>query len=212
MAFFDKLKNKNEYYYDFGTGKKVKIEDSNKKDDFLEGFNSVTDTPIAKTLRYEPKEEAKPKPVSYSSNTSYRAPQLNNTQGYTPSTAHLGGDIKTDEDKNLFYNAFEAENRVQQNKPKQSQNPDAIEFGEDSETYKILQDLGNRWYQTDSQQEKDRLHGVAEEVRRLSRGKNRVRYAHDEIFNLLHENAKTAQEYQKEFKNVKANPFLRQVQ
>lgn len=169
MSFLNNLKKKDEYYYDFGTGNKIKIEDSNKKDDFLIGFNSVTDTPIAKTLRFEPKEEVKPKPLSYSSNASYRAPQLNNTQSYTPSTAHLGGDIKTDEDKNLFYNAFKAENSVQQNKPQKSQNPDAIEFGEDSETYKILQDLGNRWYQTDSQQEKDRLHGDAETVRARAR-------------------------------------------
>ena len=197
MSFFNDLKKKDEYYYDFGTGNKVKREDSNKTDDFLIGFNSVTNTPIAKTLRYEPKEEIKPRPVSYSSNTSYRAPQLNTKQSYTPSTAHLGGDIKTDEDKNLFYNAFEAENRVQQNKPQKSRNPDAIEFGEDSETYKILQDLGNRWYATSDSAEKDRLHGVAEDVRRYHREGTPIVDRHDQIMNLLHENAKTAQNYQK---------------
>ena len=70
-----------------------------------------------------------------------------------------------------------------------SLNPDATEFGEDSETYKILQDLSKRWYETLDPAEKDRLHGVAEDVRRLARGKNRVKYGTDEIFDLMHKNA-----------------------
>ena len=72
-----------------------------------------------------------------------------------------------------------------------SSNPDAIEFGENSETYRILQDLGERW-EISSTEEQQRLHAVAEEVRRLARGGNRVKYAHDEIMETLHRNADAA--------------------
>lgn len=55
---------------------------------------------------------------------------------------------------------------------------------------------------------KDRLHGVAEDVRRYHREGTPIVDRHDQIMNLLHENAKTAQNYQNEMKNVKANPFF----
>lgn len=80
---------------------------------------------------------------------------------------------------------------------KKTYNPDAIEFGENSETYKILQDLSKRWYATSDSAEKDRLHGVAEKVRMYHRQNTPVPYKHDEIMNLLHENKKKAQAYQK---------------
>ncbi len=76
-------------------------------------------------------------------------------------------------------------------------NPDAIEFGEDSETYKILQDLSKRWYATSDSAEKDRLHEVAEKVRMYHRQGTPIVDRHDAIMNLLHENKKTAQDYQK---------------
>lgn len=83
-----------------------------------------------------------------------------------------------------------------QNVISQKENPDLQEFGENSATYKILQDLGDRWMNgTDS--EKEELHAVAEEVRRLARGGNEIKDAHDEIMELLHRNAKEATDYQK---------------
>ena len=76
-------------------------------------------------------------------------------------------------------------------------NPDVTEFGEDSETYKILQDISKRWYATSDPAEKDRLHGVAEDVRMYHRQGTPIVDRHDAIMNLLHENKKKAQAYQK---------------
>ena len=80
---------------------------------------------------------------------------------------------------------------------KKSYNPDAIEFGADSETYRILQDLSNRWFATSDTAERNRLHGVAEKVRKYHRQGTPIVDRHDEIMNLLHENKKTAQAYQR---------------
>lgn len=77
-------------------------------------------------------------------------------------------------------------------------NQDALEFGESSDTYKILQDLGKRWESTSSQTERDRLHSVAEDVRRYARANTPIRNAHEEIIELLHNNAQEAINYQKQ--------------
>lgn len=111
-----------------------------------------------------------------------------------PRSSSPGSPLNYNKNKDLFLDGFSGENRKPQPK---LQNPDAIEFGENSETYKILQDLSKRWYATSDSAEKDRLHGVAEKVRMYHRQDTPVPYKHDEIMNLLHENKKKAQAYQK---------------
>ncbi len=90
----------------------------------------------------------------------------------------------------LFLEGFNETAKQPQSKAK---NQDAIDFGENSETYKILQDLSKRWYATSDSAEKDRLHEVAEKVRRLARGNNPLKYGTDEIFDVMHRNAKLGQ-------------------
>lgn len=93
-----------------------------------------------------------------------------------------------------FLEGFAGKSKQSQNKP---QNQDAAEFGGDSETYKILQDLSSRWYKTSDPAEKDRLHKVAEEVRMYHRQGTPIVDRHDAIMGLLHENKKIAQDYQR---------------
>lgn len=99
-----------------------------------------------------------------------------------------------DSQNDPFLEGFVGESKQSQNK---TQNNDAIEFGVDSETYKILQDLSKRWYATSDSAEKDRLHEVAEKVRMYHRQGTPIFDKHDAIMNLLHENKKRAQDYQK---------------
>ncbi len=74
---------------------------------------------------------------------------------------------------------------------------DKEEFGENSDTYKILVDLGNRWNAAKTQAEENALHNLANEVRRLAREGTPIQYAQDKVMNQLHENAKIATNYQK---------------
>ncbi len=193
------------YYYDFGTGEKIEREEVKKqRDAFLEGFNSVetmkknkkeTDVlynkePKITKLPGSPLQEVKIEKLPYDPQKSLSVLQYANVKKKDPWGPSLGGDLKSNKDKELFLDGFVTETKQAQNK---TQNKDAIEFGEYSETYKILQDLSKRWYATSDSAEKDRLHGVAEEVRRLARGNNRVKYGTDEIFDIMHKNAKTGQ-------------------
>ena len=185
------------------------------KDAFLEGFNSVSNPfsrkenqtlqkPVFQTLPYR---------KTYKSGYNERDPFLEglNSVG-TEKNNKKATDVlykKQPKIKTLpLYQTREA--KVE----KKTYNPDDIEFGGDSETYKILQDLGKRWYATSDTAEKDRLHGVAEEVRRLSRGNNRVKYGTDEIFDVMHKNAKIGQLVRAAslgtipLKSLLANPIL----
>ncbi len=83
-----------------------------------------------------------------------------------------------------------------QNNLSQEENPDLKEFGENSSTYKILQDLGNRWM-NGTEQEREELHAVAEEIMRLARGGKTIKYVNAEVMELLHNNAEEAKAYQK---------------
>ena len=74
---------------------------------------------------------------------------------------------------------------------------DKEKYGEDSDTYKILVDLGNRWDSAGTKEEKDALHNTANEVRRLADEGTSVQYAHDRVMSTLHSNAATAQAWQK---------------
>lgn len=77
----------------------------------------------------------------------------------------------------------------------QVQNPDAYEFGKDSDTFKIISDLQNRWLATDDPQERDALHNMANEARRLAREGTPLKYGQDEIMALLHANAQKAKQH-----------------
>ncbi len=174
-------------------------------DDFFEGFNDpygekreqerqqkkqLRQEPKIRKLPFAPSQEVKIEKMPVDPNKPLSFIQYVNGETEDPWVSSLGGDLKSNEDKDLFLEGFVGESKQLQNK---TQNKDAIEFGADSETYKILQDLSKRWYATSDSAEKDRLHEVAEEVRRLARGNNRVKYGTDEIFDVMHKNAKLGQ-------------------
>ncbi|WP_418791467.1 RHS repeat domain-containing protein [Phosphitispora sp. TUW77] len=73
--------------------------------------------------------------------------------------------------------------------------PDASEFGKDSDTYKILGDLGNRWTATDEQSQKDNYHQIAEDARSLARAETPYLYGQDIVMDTLHTNAQTGIDY-----------------
>ena len=158
-------------------------------------------------LPFDPSQEVKIEKMPGDPNKPLTFVQYVKGETKDPWVPSLGGDLKSNEDKELFLEGFSEESEQPQNK---TQNKDAIEFGVDSETYKILQDLSKRWYATSDSAEKDRLHEVAEEVRRLARGNNRVKYGTDEIFDVMHKNAKEALQHQNEYKQLTSNPFLGQ--
>lgn len=66
---------------------------------------------------------------------------------------------------------------------------DEEEFGKDSDTYKIIKDLGERWMTTEDQEERERLHSIADEARRLARKGTPLKYGQDVIMETLHANA-----------------------
>jgi uncharacterized protein YegL len=75
---------------------------------------------------------------------------------------------------------------------------DMAEFGENSDAYRILVDLGNRWIAAPvCSVQREQLHNLANEVRRLAREDTPIQYAQDKVMNQLHANAKTATDYQK---------------
>ncbi|MCL2643117.1 MAG: VWA domain-containing protein [Candidatus Bathyarchaeota archaeon] len=75
---------------------------------------------------------------------------------------------------------------------------DMVEFGENSDAYRILIDIGNRWITAPvCSVEREQLHNLANEVRRLAREGTPIQYAQDKVMNQLHANAKTATDYQK---------------
>lgn len=70
---------------------------------------------------------------------------------------------------------------------------DKEEFGEFSDTYKITKDLGQRWMAAENQEERDRLHELAEKARKLAREGTPLKYGQDVIMETLHANAVFAQ-------------------
>ena len=77
------------------------------------------------------------------------------------------------------------------------EDPDASEFGIDSDTYKIIDDLGKRWMASSSSEERDKLHAIAEDARRLARENTPYMYGQDAVKELLLENALEASAFQK---------------
>jgi hypothetical protein len=71
--------------------------------------------------------------------------------------------------------------------------PDASEFGIDSDTYKIINDLGNRWWATKDEAERDHLHQIAEDAREHARAGTPYKYGQDEIIETMHNNVLHAQ-------------------
>ncbi len=171
---------------------------SNFDDLFLEGFNSARDR--------DWREEQQSRMQKFGIGMSYESITQKKTPIQQPTSDKL-----TPEDEKAFlegFNKYREDDKAEQAKldknvsvksndaVRTEDNPDLKEFGAESETYKILQDLGQRWMRgTDS--EKEELHAVAQEVRRLARAGNRVRYGQDEITELLRKNAQTATDYQK---------------
>ena len=80
--------------------------------------------------------------------------------------------------------------------------PDAEEFGASSDTYKIIDDLGKRWFETEDQAERDRLHQLAEKARNAWREDREFNYGQDSVTTLLHENAEKAIGYKKLRRNL----------
>ena len=68
--------------------------------------------------------------------------------------------------------------------------PDASEFKKNSDTYKIINDLSERWLATDNKLIRNYLHYLAEDARRLAREDTPYLYGQDKIMNELHKNAK----------------------
>ncbi|MDR0498912.1 MAG: RHS repeat-associated core domain-containing protein, partial [Holophagales bacterium] len=67
---------------------------------------------------------------------------------------------------------------------------DKGEFGESSDTYKILVDVDMRWkVATNGSSEKQRLNNIATDARRFVRAGTPLMYGQDKIMNLLHTNA-----------------------
>lgn len=91
------------------------------------------------------------------------------------------------------------------------ENPDAWEFGYDSDTYKTLYHLGELWWGA-NQDERKQLENMAEEVRRLAREDTPVMYGQDKIMETLHENNEQAQEYMQLYnwdqENILPSPYL----
>ena len=66
--------------------------------------------------------------------------------------------------------------------------PDASEFGKSSDTYKIIDDCSNRWFATNDKAEREQLHGIADDARRLARVKTPYMYGQDKVMDTLHQN------------------------
>ena len=70
--------------------------------------------------------------------------------------------------------------------------PDASEYGKNSDTYKIIDDLSNRWFATSDAIERQRLHGLAQYVRFYACTETVLIYAQDKSDDQLRLNALTA--------------------
>jgi uncharacterized protein YjdB len=73
---------------------------------------------------------------------------------------------------------------------------DKTEFGVNSDTYKILADLENRWLKSSAAAQTD-IENLAVKVRELARAGTPILYAQNKVMNQLHANAKTATDFQK---------------
>jgi hypothetical protein len=69
--------------------------------------------------------------------------------------------------------------------------PDASEFGKNSDTYKTIDDLSKKWFATSDQAERDRLHGIANGARDAFRNSTPFKYGNDVVMDLLNTNLQT---------------------
>ena len=74
--------------------------------------------------------------------------------------------------------------------------PDAAEFGKNSDTYKIIDDLSRRWFATVDINTQSMLHALAEDARRFARAGTPYMYGQEIILSTLQENAYMGIEYQ----------------
>ncbi len=126
------------YYYDFGTGKKVETDEfKQEKDSFLDGFNSVgTLKPKEKEygvfngnaleitkLPFDPRQEVKFEKLPYDPRKSPTVVQYAKGETKDPWGSSLGGDLDSNEDKELFISGFTGENKQPQIKVKK---PDTL--------------------------------------------------------------------------------------
>ncbi|MBO4898035.1 MAG: RHS repeat-associated core domain-containing protein [Clostridia bacterium] len=75
------------------------------------------------------------------------------------------------------------------------ENPDAYEFGKNSDTYKILVDLGNKWLNTTNNEDRNMLSNMANKARRLHRAGTPLKYGQNIVMDTLHNNAELGKEY-----------------
>lgn len=68
------------------------------------------------------------------------------------------------------------------------ENPDLVEFGEDSDTYKIILDLSERWLNATDEQEREIIHSLAEDARAKQRQKTPYKYGQDIVYQELAKN------------------------
>ena len=73
-------------------------------------------------------------------------------------------------------------------------NPDIIEFGKNSDTYKIIVDLKARWERALSQDEKDRIAALGIKVRELARAGTPCMYGQEKVTTMLQANAEKGQQ------------------
>ena len=69
------------------------------------------------------------------------------------------------------------------------ENPDAEEFGFESDTYKIIDDLSKRWWATDDTNLRNELHDLADQARNMYRKGTPYKYYEMTIRNFLQKNA-----------------------
>ena len=66
---------------------------------------------------------------------------------------------------------------------------DAIEFGKDSDTYLILQDIQNRWNNKVDEHTLEYYQNLADEVRTAARNGTPYKYGQEKIKQIMHDNA-----------------------
>ena len=80
--------------------------------------------------------------------------------------------------------------------------PDAEEFGKDSDTYKIILDLEKRYNKSDNKDQKDYYARLANDARNLARAGTPLKYGEEEIWSILHDNAEEGKEYIDNYLNL----------
>ena len=122
-----KTNKNNNYYYDFGTGKKIEREEVKKeRDDFLEGFKFpetvierekeketdpfVFGEPEITYLPYTPEKEVEPIKLPGNPKASFTITNYEDAKPKNSWYSYLGGDLSSDRDKETFLDGFTSQN------------------------------------------------------------------------------------------------------